>query len=148
MKLDPGVVAKLTARCMPQRYLRLTPLRFEATPLGLGYGETRFASPSHTFRVLYFARSLVTGLAETVVRDRYVGRTRRWVSQDEVEAWGMVEVSARMPLTLLDLQGHGCVALGVPTNIVRGKAHGVGRRFSEALYGESRTSMGSSTRPG
>lgn len=137
MTLDPGVVAQLTVTRLPRNYLRVTPLKFAATPLGLGYGETRFASPSKAFRVLYLGSDLVTGIAETVIRDRFVGRSRRRLTEDELEAWGVTEVRANAALSLLDLRTTGPVALGVPTNAVRGKAHKAGRAFSERVYAES-----------
>jgi hypothetical protein len=100
----------------------------------MGYGETRFASPSHAFKTLYLAKTLTTGVAETIVRDRFVGKSRRRLTEEEIDAWGVTEVAATAPLSLPDLRAGGPIRLGVPTNVVRGKAQGPGRRFSEALY--------------
>jgi hypothetical protein len=47
------------------------------TPLGAGFGATRFASPTKAFKVIYLAQNLTTGIAETLVRDRFQGRARR-----------------------------------------------------------------------
>jgi hypothetical protein len=132
--LDTDVIDRLRRVLTPRAYLRVTPLSFAATPLGLGFGETRFASTGRSFKLLYLGRSLTTAVAETVIRDRFVGRRRRVLTQEEIETWGAAEVRAAEPLTLLDLTGTGLVQLGVPTNAVRGKAHGSGRGFSEALY--------------
>ncbi len=137
MKLDGAVLERLRIDLKPQAYLRVTQLKYASTPLGMGYGETRFASPSEAFKVLYIARTLVTGVAETVVRDRFVARARRRLTIDEVEAWGVAEVHAAAPLSLLDLRTTGLVQLGVATNAVRGKGHAPGRRFSEALYAQA-----------
>lgn len=137
MRLDPAVLADLTVSCRPRRYLRVTPLKFAATPLGLGYGETRFASPTQAFTVLYLGKSLVTGVAETIIRDRFVGRGRRRLTEDEIGSWGVTEVRASAALSLLDVRSTGLVALGVPTNAVRGKTHRAGRAFSEALYAQA-----------
>jgi hypothetical protein len=134
VNLDATVVGGLIVNLWPRAWLRLTPMRFAARPLGLGYGETRFASPSKSFKVLYIAKGLATGVAETIVRDRFAGKTRRRLTRDEVEDWGITEVACTARLSLLDLRTTGLVQLGVPTNAVRGKAHGTGRRFSEALY--------------
>jgi hypothetical protein len=134
MRIDARAVERLRVDFRPRGYLRLTPLRFAATPLGMGFGETRFASPSQAFRLLYTARTLVTAIAETIVRDRFVGRAARRLTEEEIEGWGVVAVTATEPLSLLDLRTTGAVMLGIPTNAVRGKAHGTGRRFSEALY--------------
>lgn len=139
MRLDPADVARLTVVRRPRGWLRVTPLAFAATPLGLGHGETRFASPSRAFRVLYLGRSLVTGVAETVIRDRFVGRARRRVTEEEILAWGVTAVVAREPLALLDLRTTGPVRLGIATDTVRAKSHRAGRAFSEALYREALT---------
>ena len=40
-------------------------------PLGVGFGASRFSSPSKAFRVLYAAENFPTAFAEAVVRDRY-----------------------------------------------------------------------------
>jgi hypothetical protein len=134
VRLDPADVARLTIVRRPRGWLRVTPLVHAATPLGLGHGETRFASPSRAFRVLYLGRSLMTGIAETVIRDRFVGRVRRRVSEEEILAWGIAAVTARDPLSLLDLRSTGPVRLGIATDTVRAKSHKAGRAFSEALY--------------
>jgi len=89
VKLDSAVLDRLRIDLKPQAYLRVTPLKHASTPLGMGYGETRFASPSKTFKVLYLARTLVTGVAETVVRDRFVAKARRLLTIEEIEAWGV-----------------------------------------------------------
>lgn len=134
MILDGGVIDRLRKEMTPRAYLRVTPLKYAATPLGMGFGETRFASPSRAFRVLYLGRTLTTAVAETIVRDRFVGRRGRLITEDEILAWGVAEVRAVATLALLDLTGSGLVQMGVPTNTVRGKAHGPGRRFSETLH--------------
>jgi hypothetical protein len=137
VRLDPGVIDGLRRVVTPRAYVRLTPLKYAASPLGMGFGETRFASPTRSFKVLYLGRALTTAVAETLVRDRFVGRRRRLVTMDEVETWGVTEVMAVSPLTVLDLTGSALVQLGVPTNAVRGKAHGAGRRFGESLHAEA-----------
>jgi len=118
----------------PRGWLRLTPLAYAATPLGLGYGETRFASASRAFKTLYLGRTLETGVAETLIRDRFVVRRRRRLTQDEVLLWGVASVVAAENLQVLNLMGTGLVQLGVPTNAVRAKSHRLGRAFSEDLY--------------
>jgi hypothetical protein len=137
VKLDPTVIEWLTVGRQIHRFLRVTPLKFTATPLGLGFGETRFASPSRAFKVLYLGKSIVTSLAETVIRDRFVGRAKRRLTREEIEAWGIAEVTAKSPLALLDLRTTGVIQLGVATNTIRGKAHKAGRAFSEVLYAQA-----------
>jgi hypothetical protein len=43
--LDPNVVADLAVAITPKSYVRVTPMAHAATPLGAGFGVTRFASP-------------------------------------------------------------------------------------------------------
>jgi hypothetical protein len=37
-------------RALPARHLRVTPKVCAGTPLGMGYGQTRFASPDKSFQ--------------------------------------------------------------------------------------------------
>lgn len=62
MDLDHDVVASLTVHYQPTAYLRVTPIAYRATPLGMGFGKTRFASPTDAFRLLYIAENLATVL--------------------------------------------------------------------------------------
>ena len=80
MILDQAILADLAVAITPKSYVRVTPMAHAATPLGAGFGVTRFASPSKTFKVIYIAEDLTTGIAETLVRDRFQGRARRTTS--------------------------------------------------------------------
>ncbi|SLK13268.1 hypothetical protein [Novosphingobium mathurense] len=55
MAFDEKILASLTRRVEPSAYLRCTPIAHRATPLGMGYGKTRFASPDDRFKLLYIA---------------------------------------------------------------------------------------------
>ena len=44
MDLEPDVVASLVVAYQPTTYVRVTPIAHRATPLGMGFGKTRFAS--------------------------------------------------------------------------------------------------------
>jgi hypothetical protein len=135
--LDPNVVADLVAAIKPKSYVRVTPMAHAATPLGAGFGITRFASPTKTFKIIYIAQDLTTGVAETLVRDRFQGRARRRLLGVEAALWGATEVSAGAPLTLIDLRTTGLVRLGVSTEAARGKAQGQGRKLSQAIYDQT-----------
>jgi len=135
--LDPNVVADLAVAITPKSYVRVTPMVHAATPLGAGFGVTRFASPTNTFKVIYIAQDLTTGVAETLVRDRFQGRARRKLLDAEAALWGATEVSAAAPLTLIDLRTTGLVRLGVSTEAARGKAQGQGRKLSQAIYDQT-----------
>jgi len=137
VRLDPAAIKAFTVERPVGSFARVTPLAHAKTPLGLGFGKTRFASPDDAFKVLYLGQTVATGMAETIVRDRFVGRAKRRLHRDEIDLWGMTVVSSSADLTLLDLTGEGLLALGVPTDAVRAKSHRAGRRFSADVYGQA-----------
>jgi hypothetical protein len=137
VKLDPKILADLAVAVTPKAYLRVTPMAFASTPLGAGFGQTRFASPTRAFKAIYLARDLTTGVAETIVRDRFENRTRRRLLRSEVDLWGVTEVSATAPFTLIDLRTTGLVRLGVSTNAARAKSQTQGRKLSQAIYDQT-----------
>lgn len=134
MKLDPQIVSELALEFQPQSYLRVMPIAYMATPLGMGFGQTRFSSPSRVFRLVYIARDLATAIAETIVRDRFEGATERVLDQTEIEDWAVAEVTAAKPLIVIDLRTAGLLKLGVSTDAARAKEHRDGQLFSETLY--------------
>jgi hypothetical protein len=108
--LDPNVLADLAVAITPKSYVRVTPMTHAATPLGAGFGVTRFASPTKAFKVIYIAQDLATGIAETLVRDRFQGRARRKLLDVEAALWGMAEQAVLMYSTVaLDAAGIGLV---------------------------------------
>ena len=137
MILDPTILADLAVAITPKSYVRVTPIAHAATPLGAGFGITRFASPTKAFKVIYLGQDLTTGIAETLVRDRFQGRTRRKLLDVEAALWGATEVNAGAPLTLIDLRTTGPVRLGVSTEAARGKAQGQGRKLSQAIHDQT-----------
>ena len=137
MILDRAILADLAVAITPNAYVRVTPMSHAATPLGAGFGVTRFASPTKTFKVIYLARDLTTGVAETLVRDRFQGKARRALLDVEAALWGATEVNAGAPLTLIDLRTTGLVRLGVSTEAARGKAQGQGRKLSQAIHDQT-----------
>jgi hypothetical protein len=137
VRLDPTILADLAVTFTPRSYVRVTPMAHAATPLGAGYGVTRFASPTRTFKVIYLGQDLTTSVAETIVRDRFQGKAQRRLMVSEVDHWGATEVSAATPLTLIDLRTTGLVRLGVSTEAARGKAQGQGRKLSQAVYDQT-----------
>lgn len=134
MRLDPRILSDLECSFQPDAYIRITPTAFASTPLGLGYGRTRFASPSGSFQALYIAENLQTAIAEAIIRDRFQSRVSRRISETEVERWSAVEVAAMAPLRLIDIRTTGLLRLGVSTNAMRAKSQRGGRSLSEAIY--------------
>lgn len=108
-----------------------------ATPLGSGYGATRFSSPEDAFKVIYAAENLTTALAETVVRDRFQAKARRGLHEDELALWGAASIDAQHSLTLIDLRTTGLLRLGVSTDAARAKVHAQGRKLSQALHDQT-----------
>lgn len=137
MILDPNILADLAVTITPKSYVRVTPMAHAATPLGAGFGVTRFASPTKAFKVIYIAQDLTTGVAEALLRDRFQGKAQRKLLDVEAALWGATEVNASAPLTLIDLRTTGLVRLGVSTEAARGKAQGQGRKLSQAIYDQT-----------
>lgn len=137
MTLDPTILADLAVAFAPKAYMRVTPMAHAATPLGAGYGATRFASPTRAFKVIYLGHDLTTSVAEAIVRDRFQGKVQRRLMLSEVELWGAAEVGAATPLTLINLRTTGLVRLGVSTETARGKAQGQGRKLSQAVHDQT-----------
>jgi RES domain len=100
----------------------------------MGFGKTRFASPTDVFKLLYIAEDLATSIAETIIRDRFEGSAVRELTVGELSGWGAAEVSAHIPLRLLDMRTAGCFLLGVSTDIMGAKAQDEARQFSQAVF--------------
>ncbi len=76
------VASKLRDRTIVARlsdWRRVLPTKHRATPTGAGFGSSRFSSPTNSFRVLYAADNFPTAFAEAIVRDRFDGRSRRYI---------------------------------------------------------------------
>jgi hypothetical protein len=134
VKLNPKTVKELALEFQPQSYIRMMPIAHMATPLGMGFGNTRFSSPDRKFRLVYIARDLPTAIAETIVRDRFEGATKRVLDEIEAEEWAVAEVTASAPLVVLDLRTTGLLRLGVSTDAARAKEHNEGRQLSQTIY--------------
>lgn len=134
MKLDPAILRELAVGIDVSNYLRIMEGRFRSTPIGTGFAETRFSSPSKSFTLLYLAQDLSTALAEKVIRDRFQGRQRRVLLKEDIEHLVVASMTALAPLKLLDLRTSGASRLGISTDAVRGRAQQAGRRLSQRLY--------------
>jgi hypothetical protein len=131
---DSSALARKTVPIAITDMVRCTPLIHKDTPLGMGYGKTRFASPYDKFRLLYLGCDLATALAETIVRDRFEGQSTRMLHLTDITSWGACEVRSSAPMRLLDLRGDGCFHLGISTDIVGAKAQDPSRQFSQHVY--------------
>lgn len=137
MKLDRAVLQSLTVRLQLNDYVRIMPKEHAATPLGMGYGKSRFSSPRNRFKLLYLAQNVKTAVAETIVRDRFEGNSERLIFEEEFSRYSITGVRSVQPLLLLDLRHEGANLLGIPTDAVRAKAQAQGRRFSQILYAQT-----------
>ena len=104
MKLDPEIVWELSIRFQPRNYLRVMPKVHSGKPLGMGYGQTRFANSDWSFQLVYLARDLMTGFAETIVRDRFEDQTDRTLHASEVSDWAASTITVRSALIVVDLR--------------------------------------------
>lgn len=87
------------------------------------------------FGVLYFAASIDTCFAETIVRDRRnaaLGETP--ISLAELSAWNVVEIEVHEMLNFVDLTGERMIRMGIPTDVARANDHRLGRRWSVAFW--------------
>lgn len=113
---------------------RILPTKHRATPTGAGFGSSRYSSPTDSFRVLYAANSFATAFAEAVVRDRFEGKSRRYLYRPHLEQACLTAISSRRDLTLLDLRGAAAYELGVDTDASRARDHTAGQAFSQAVH--------------
>jgi len=134
VSFDAAILRELAVAIDVTGYLRIMEARHRATPTGMGIGETRFSSPSGSFKVLYAAQDLPTALAEKVIRDRFQGRKKRALLEADIAELVIAELIALKPLKLLDLRTSGASRLGVPTDAVRGRSQQAGRKFSQEIH--------------
>ena len=134
MTVDPAILQRLAVRVDVTDYVRIIARAHAATPLGMGYGRSRFSSPRNRFRLLYLAQDPMTAFAETIVRDRFEKAHERLLLREEFDRYSIVAVRNPLPLFLLDLRNEGASLLGVSTDAVRAKAQAAGRRLSQSLY--------------
>lgn len=133
------VASKLRERVIAAKladWPRILPTKHRATPAGAGFGSSRYSSPTDAFRVLYAAIDFPTAFAEAVVRDRFEGKTRRYLYRPHLEQVCLTAVSSSREFALLDLRGAGAYELGIDTDASRARAHTVGQVFSQAVHDE------------
>lgn len=134
MKLNLKRIQASTCPVDLAAWPRIFPARHAATPTEAGFGASRFSSPSKAFRVLYSADTFPAALAESVVRDRFVGKTRRYLYQPFLESLVASEIRTKHSLRMVDLTGSGAYDLGVDTDAKGARAHDLGQAFAEALH--------------
>lgn len=129
--------AKLRKRLFPARlddWVRILPSRHRASPVGAGYGSSRFSSPSDAFKVLYAADNFATAFAEAVVRDRFEGKSRRFLYRSHLDQLCVAAIASSRELVMLDLRRSAAYELGVDTDASRARNHAAGQALSEAVH--------------
>ena len=134
MKLDLPRIAARTGPVDLADWPRIIPDRHRATPCDAGFGSSRFSSPGQLFRVLYAALDFPTALAEAVIRDRFVGKQRRYLYRPYLESLAATAISTTASLMLVDLSGSGAYDMGIDTDAKGSRAHVAGQDFAEALH--------------
>lgn len=133
------VTSKLRERVLEARiadWPRILPSRYRSTPANAGFGSSRLSSPSGAFRVLYAAGDFPTAFAEAVVRDRFEGKTRRFLYRPHLEQMCVTSISSSRELVLLDLRGATAYEVGIDTDANRARSHTSGQALSEAVHAE------------
>ena len=131
------VTSKLRERVIEARiadWPRILPSRHRSTPANAGFGSSRFSSPSGVFRVLYAADNFPTAFAEAVVRDRFKGKTRRFLYRPHLEQLCVTSISSSRELALLDLRGAATYEVGIDTDANRARTHTSGQALSEVVH--------------
>lgn len=129
--------AKLRERLYPARlddWVRILPSRHRASPVGAGYGSSRFSSPSDAFKMLYAADNFATAFAEAVVRDRFEGKSTRFLYRPHLDQLCVAAIGSSRELVMLDLRGSAAYELGVDTDASRARDHAAGQALSEAVH--------------
>lgn len=135
MKLNPTKIHERVIEARIADWPRVMPSRHRATPPTSGFGSSRFSSPSGAFRVLYAADNFPTAFAEAVVRDRFEGKSKRFLYRPHLEQLCVTAIKSDRELTLLDLRGAATYELGIDTDANRARAHLSGQVLSEAVHG-------------
>ena len=135
--LDTARLNKFRAWLDVTDYVRIVRRAYKNVPLGMGFGKSRFSSPTDAFKVLYLAQDTRTAIAEVIVRDRFQNRTNRELLIEELDDYSVAAMRSENPLELIDLRGVGANALGVPTDAVRGRNQIAGRKFSQAIHDQT-----------
>lgn len=136
MRLDLArASARLTSVTL-SGWVRIIPAAHVATPTGTGPGASRFSSATFGFTVLYAACDFATAFAEAVVRDRFVGKRRRYLYRPHLDGLRATEINTTTELKLLDFLGAAAYELGIDTDAKGARDHRAGQRFSDAVHAE------------
>jgi len=90
------------------------------------------------YAVLYAALTFETCIAESLIRDRFVRRTRRELPLAAVlvRAHARIATLPNEELVLLDLRDSGCIDIGAPTDAARSRHFAAGQALARSIYAE------------
>lgn len=127
----------LVRKALPESY-RIMSQRYVGSPLGTTPADSRFATRTGSYTVLYAAADFTTAFIETIVRDRFAHRRTRNVALREIteRVWVRMSSEPGTQLTLLDLRADGCTRIGAPTDVVQARNHAAGRALGKAIHAE------------
>lgn len=109
-------------------------------PLGYGKSKSRFSDPrrrkaANRFGVLYLGETLAVCFLEAVLRDRKDGMAGELeLEERELDDRRYIEVEAVSSLRIVDLRENNAVAMGVPSEVLRGARQHLGRAWSVAFH--------------
>ena len=117
---------------------RIMSQRHVGSPLGTTPADSRFATRTGSYAVLYAAPDFTTAFIETIVRDKFVHRRTRQVALREIteRVWVRIAAKPGVALTLLDIRADGCTRIGAPTDVVQARNHSAGRSFGRTIHAE------------
>jgi hypothetical protein len=107
-------------------------------PLSVQPSPSRFCDGTEGYAVLYAARTFETCIVESLIRDRFVRRTRREIPLAAVlmRAHAQIATQPNAELLLLDLRDTGCLDIGAPTDAARARHFAAGQALGRSIYTE------------
>jgi len=116
VKLPAKLLSSRTVLADLEAWLRIIRAEHASTPASTGFGSSRFSSQIRTFRVLYAAENFPTAFGEAVIRDRLIGKQRRFLYRPYLESLMVTNIKSSASLKLLDLTNGGTYELGLDTD--------------------------------
>lgn len=113
---------------------RLIPSMFEANPLGIGFGDSRFSAPNDEFKILYMASRIETALRETIIRDSFDNKSERFLERGLIGSFCCIAIRSTRRLNLLDLTDGNAFNVGLPSRIRHDKTYDDSKKFSLFVY--------------
>lgn len=119
---------------MPSHVLRIYDETKGYTPLGFGYGNTRFSSPIKAFAIIYTANDLIAALLEVVIRDTLNRKSNRAIPISELEKHRIASLKPPKEMTLLRLDKNLCSRAGIDTDVIMSSRQDQARQLSQTLF--------------